>query len=306
MIVLDKSYLIFMTAFHFYVKMFRPSIFLAGMGTGLSWITYVVSVSCYFRKKRGIAQALAFCGGGCSYLVFPFMYKALLDTYTWRGTLWILAGLWLNCCVMGALIRPVPIRPLVTGKSSYKSVLKKWTFYFFIVAHLCFHVDMLVFTIILPDHVRQSGHSRFKSGLLLSVLGAPIIPVRVLGNLITDRNVISPTLYMTLILILMAVTSFIFPLSSAYWYEALVSGLRGATMAILVPLAATVCADIFGGERMTAAFGLAVLADGLAGLVGPALAGETRLRLGFFNLSHCLDGMASLASAWAMARRNPI
>ncbi len=41
-------------------------------------------------------------------MVLPLMFTYLTETYSMRGTLLLLAGIWLNCCVIGALLRPVP------------------------------------------------------------------------------------------------------------------------------------------------------------------------------------------------------
>ena len=39
-------------------------------------------------------------------ILLPFLYKFILEEYTLRGSFFILAGLWLNTCVVGALLRP--------------------------------------------------------------------------------------------------------------------------------------------------------------------------------------------------------
>ena len=79
----------------------------SGVGTGLIWVTYIVAVTVYFKKKLALAQGLAFAGAGVSYVVFPSMYQSLNHTYSWRGTFYIITRLWMHAFIAGGLLRPV-------------------------------------------------------------------------------------------------------------------------------------------------------------------------------------------------------
>ncbi|XP_070563239.1 monocarboxylate transporter 12-like isoform X2 [Ptychodera flava] len=65
-------------------------------------------VAKYFQKGRlSIALGTALSGTGFGQFSLSFGLQVLIDHYGWRGTLIILAGISLNVCVAGALMRPL-------------------------------------------------------------------------------------------------------------------------------------------------------------------------------------------------------
>ena len=81
---------------------------IAGAGLALSYVTSIVIVAYYFEKRRSLATGLAVCGTGFGTFIFPPLTIHLLDEYTWRGTLLIMSGFFLNIVVFGALMRDLP------------------------------------------------------------------------------------------------------------------------------------------------------------------------------------------------------
>jgi MFS family permease len=65
-------------------------------------------VTCYFEKKRSLATGIAVCGSGLGTFVFAPLTEYLIVEYGWRGAILIIAGIVLNCAILGALFRPVP------------------------------------------------------------------------------------------------------------------------------------------------------------------------------------------------------
>lgn len=78
---------------------------LAGFGLSLCYVAAVVIVAYYFDSKRSFATGLSVCGSGIGTFVFAPVTQFLLNEYGWRGTTLILAGLFLNLCVCGMLMR---------------------------------------------------------------------------------------------------------------------------------------------------------------------------------------------------------
>lgn len=81
---------------------------LAGFGLSLCYVAAVVIVAYYFEKRRSFATGLSVCGSGIGTFIFAPLTQILLDEYGWRGTTLILAGLFLNLAVCGALMRDLP------------------------------------------------------------------------------------------------------------------------------------------------------------------------------------------------------
>lgn len=78
---------------------------IAGFGLSLCYVAAVVIVAYYFDSKRSFATGLSVCGSGIGTFVFAPLTQFLLAEYGWRGTTLILAGLFLNLCVCGMLMR---------------------------------------------------------------------------------------------------------------------------------------------------------------------------------------------------------
>ena len=65
----------------------------------------------YFSKRRPLAVGLAVAGVGAGGLVVPPIQRLLLTCFGWRGAYIISAGICLQICVCGAVIRPVHFIP---------------------------------------------------------------------------------------------------------------------------------------------------------------------------------------------------
>ncbi|XP_022916238.1 monocarboxylate transporter 12-like [Onthophagus taurus] len=99
----------------------------AGFGLSLCYVASVVIVAYYFDKKRSFATGLSVCGSGIGTFIFAPLIQLLLDHYGWRGTTLILAGLFLNLAVCGALMRDLPWTPssLKSKERKKNKILKK-------------------------------------------------------------------------------------------------------------------------------------------------------------------------------------
>lgn len=109
---------------------------LGGTGFGLIFLPAAVTISFYFERKRAFATGMAVCGSGIGGFLMAPCCQHLVDSYGWRGSLLILAGLTLNCCVVGALFRPIeepaskpeplPVKPLLLRIKEARDAMTKW------------------------------------------------------------------------------------------------------------------------------------------------------------------------------------
>ncbi|XP_078659195.1 monocarboxylate transporter 13-like [Branchiostoma floridae x Branchiostoma belcheri] len=86
---------------------------MTGFGFSLAFLPTMTMVGRYFDKRRTLANALAWLGACTGNFALPPVFQLLIDRYGWRGALVVISGIALNCCVCGALLRP--IRSDVTG-----------------------------------------------------------------------------------------------------------------------------------------------------------------------------------------------
>ena len=83
-----------------------------GFGLGLVYLPAVIACGYYFEKKRALATGISVCGSGVGCFAFAPLANYLLQQYGWRGANIIFAGLCLNCCVFGAVMRPLELTVL--------------------------------------------------------------------------------------------------------------------------------------------------------------------------------------------------
>ncbi|XP_059179086.1 uncharacterized protein LOC131958215 isoform X2 [Physella acuta] len=99
---------------------------IGGFGLGMIYLPAIVSVGYYFEKKRAFATGIAVAGSGLGTFIFPPLSEFLINELTWQGGLLIIAGIILNGCLCGALMRPLkPQKPKPRDKPRSKTLLDR-------------------------------------------------------------------------------------------------------------------------------------------------------------------------------------
>lgn len=78
------------------------------------YLPNVIAVSYYFQERRAMATGIAVCGAGVGCFIFAPFGRFLMDTLDWKNAMLIVAGITLNGCVFGSLLRP--LQPLMRSK----------------------------------------------------------------------------------------------------------------------------------------------------------------------------------------------
>ncbi|XP_052782923.1 monocarboxylate transporter 3-like [Mya arenaria] len=84
----------------------------AGVGFCLMNMPPYIMLSRYFDKRLSLAFGIGTTGSGIGTLLFNPLSKVLIDTYTWRGTILIEAGIILNGLLCALVLRPLPKKGL--------------------------------------------------------------------------------------------------------------------------------------------------------------------------------------------------
>ncbi|KAM6118850.1 monocarboxylate transporter 6 [Phoenicopterus ruber ruber] len=82
---------------------------ITGLGSCFSFQAGVTVLGYYFVRWRTLANALASTGVSLGFTLWPLLSQYLLDEMGWRNTFLIFGGILLNCCVCGAIMRPVQL-----------------------------------------------------------------------------------------------------------------------------------------------------------------------------------------------------
>ncbi|XP_029291696.1 monocarboxylate transporter 2-like [Cottoperca gobio] len=89
---------------------------IGGFGLAFNLQPALTIIGTYFQVKRPLANGLAMTGSPVVLFTLAPLNQFLCDTFGWRGSFLILGSIVLNCCVAGALMRPVNknVRPKPT------------------------------------------------------------------------------------------------------------------------------------------------------------------------------------------------
>ena len=76
-----------------------------GVGCGLSYAASLTILTQYFHKNYAFANGIAATGSSCGVIILPVAVQALVDHYTWRNALVIMAAIQAHVVVCGALMK---------------------------------------------------------------------------------------------------------------------------------------------------------------------------------------------------------
>ena len=79
-----------------------------GVGFGSMYVCTFIMVNHYFDKYRSLATGIATCGSGIGMFIFAPLSLLLIETFAWKGAMLIIAGISLNCFVLGATFKNGP------------------------------------------------------------------------------------------------------------------------------------------------------------------------------------------------------
>ncbi|PWA31896.1 hypothetical protein CCH79_00006555, partial [Gambusia affinis] len=86
------------------------SMYAGGFGLFFNLQSALTIIGTYFRVKRPLANGLAMAGSPVVLSTLAPLNQFLLYSFGWRGSFLVLGSIVLNCCVAGALMRPVNIQ----------------------------------------------------------------------------------------------------------------------------------------------------------------------------------------------------
>uniref|UniRef100_A0A8C5WPT2 Monocarboxylate transporter 1 n=1 Tax=Laticauda laticaudata TaxID=8630 RepID=A0A8C5WPT2_LATLA len=96
-----------------------------GLGLAFNLNPALTMIGKYFYKKRPLANGLAMAGSPVFLSTLAPLNQYFYSIFGWRGSFLILGGLLLNCCVAGALMRPIGPKPDQVKKEINKEALQE-------------------------------------------------------------------------------------------------------------------------------------------------------------------------------------
>ncbi|KAL5004781.1 hypothetical protein ScPMuIL_018237 [Solemya velum] len=170
------------------------------------------------------------------------------------------------------------------------SLLKDGAFLMFAISNFCTSIGFNMPFIYLPDRAVEAGIDKSKAAFLISVIGIANTISRVTFGWLSDKPWVNRlVLYSTSLLICGIATAFS-PFGDSYAFLVGVACVFGLFIGVYVSLTSVVLVDLLGLDKLTNSFGLLLMFQGVATLIGPPIAGWLYDATGNYNISFHLAG----------------
>ena len=288
--------------------------FVVGLGNGFGYATPIPVGSKWFPDKRGLVVGLMVAGyGGGSAIVIP-VANALIAGVGWRVTFRILGVVLFLMCMLGSLwlknpppgYRPEGWIPKPAPERSERDIptgemLGMPAFYFLWVAY-CLGTTAGLMTISqLVPFATIAGMAAGVAGLFGAIGSAS---GRILSGWLSDRIGRLTTLRIMILVSALAMPALSVWREQAilfYLLVAIVYWCFGAQLSVF----ATTSADFFGTRYLGLNYGLLFTAYGVAGLIGPIIAGRVFDAFDDYSYAFFIAASLSLVALLSIAFARP-
>ncbi|XP_013364101.1 PREDICTED: monocarboxylate transporter 6 isoform X2 [Chinchilla lanigera] len=216
---------------------------ITGLGMSFSFQSSVTVLGLYFIRRRPLANALASIGISLGFTVWSPFARYLLENLGWRGSFLIFGGVFLHCCVCGAIIRPVATNvpetkedPPPRSKTPAQGCLAEYGSA--IQHHLAFDIlrhnmGYCIYTlgvtwmfmgfslphIFLVPYAMRYGVEEYQAAMLISIFGFCNIFLRPVAALVIGRPYFAcyRKYLFTLAVLLNGVTNLVCTMSANFW-----------------------------------------------------------------------------------------
>lgn len=278
-----------------------PPIFLhTGCGLCLNLNASLTIISKYFLSKRPLANGLAMAGSPVFLGVLAPVNQFLLGQFGWRGSLLILGGMMLNCCVAGALMRPLTCKPSSgaptkngdqlgknntkkKGRCTVKSTkfvdltfFKDRGFVIYLIGNVLYIFGAYAPIVFLSAYAISQGVEEYAAAYLLSIMGFVDMFIRPGTGLLANSKWIRPRVQylFSFAMIFNGTCHLLCPLMTSYPLMVTYAVLFGVAFGMVFALIFECLMDLMGNQRFPSAVGLVTIIECFPMLLGPPAAGN--------------------------------
>ncbi|KAL1779525.1 monocarboxylate transporter 6 [Sigmodon hispidus] len=309
-------------------QLFLTAGLITGLGMCFSFQSSITVLGLYFVRRRPLANALASIGISMGVTLWPLLARYLLETLGWRGAFLIFGGIFLHCCVCGAIVRPVatnvipepkedsPLPPKTPTRSCLPTCVSTIQYHlaFDILRHnmgYCVYVMGVTWMILgfplphifLVPFAMHHGMDEYWAAMLMSVVGFCNIFLRPVAGLLAGRKSLAAyrKYLFTVAILVNGLTNLICTVSadfSVLLSYCLVYSLSMCGVGILI---FQVLMDIVPMDRFPSALGLFTVLCGVASLISPPLAGLLLDQTNNFNYIFYMSSFLLISASLFMA-----
>ncbi len=296
---------------------------LAGAGNGFGYAVPIPVCSKWFPDKRGLAVGLAVGGYGAGSGIFgPLATNVLIPNYGWRTTMQLYGLAFLVITLVAAWLlknppegykppgwAPAAQAKVATTRSSRDiptgEMVKMPTFYFLWVAYcLGAAAGLMVISQLVPFGT-GAGLSVAAASLGLTLGAVGNAGGRVLSGWMSDTFGRLNTMRLMILISAIAMPLFYTFREQVVWFYLFIVIVYYCYGTLLSVFAST-SADFFGTKHLGVNYGLLFSAWGIAGLVGPVIAGSIFDRFGNYQFAFfAAAAMSVVALLSLMMAKNP-
>jgi len=243
-----------------------------GVGAACAHIPTFANVGGWFDRWRTRALGIAVAGTGCGMLVVPPVAAILIGAVGWRQAnivLGVLSALVLGLCALA--VRPAPALREAPSSRSLRTVLQSKPFQRMYVSWVLATMALFVPMVFLPAFAVQGGADPVSASWLISILGGTSIAGRICIGYV-DKRIGVVELY-KLSVLAMAASYVLWLLLPGFGWLMAFAAVLGFAYGVRIALVAPVMIEFFGLKDFGAILGVFFTASGLAGLLGPLIAG---------------------------------
>ncbi|XP_053303455.1 monocarboxylate transporter 2 [Pleuronectes platessa] len=278
---------------------------IGGCGLSLNLNASLTIISKYFLARRPLANGLAMAGSPVFLCLVAPLNQYLLDRFGWRGSLLILGALMLNCCVAGALMRPVLLPSKTNSCASQKmleeepnkcstkvqggcmkeaknflnlSLFKDRGFVFYLIGNMMFIFGAYAPIVFLPDYAMEQGVDKYSAAYLLSIMGFVDMFVRPGTGLLANSKWIRPRIqyFFSFAMIFNGTCHLLCPLLNSHAFLIGYTVFFGIGFGMVFALIFECLMDLMGSQRFPSAVGMVTIIECFPMLLGPPTAGLLR------------------------------
>ncbi|EHB10787.1 Monocarboxylate transporter 6 [Heterocephalus glaber] len=281
-------------------QLFLTAGMITGLGMSFSFQASITVLGLYFVRRRPLANALASMGISLGITLWPPFARYLLENLGWRGSFLIFGGVFLHCCICGAIIRPVATNTVPETKEDPSSSSKtpaqgclaacssgiQHHLAFDILRHnvgYCIYTLGMTWTfmgyslphVFLVPYAMKYGVEEYRAALLISMLGLCNIFLRPVAALVIGWPCFAcyHKYLFTLAILLNGLTNLVCTVSANFWVLVSYSVLYSVSLCGTGILIFQVLMEIVPMDRFPSALGLFSIISGIAPLISPPLAG---------------------------------
>ncbi|XP_075953363.1 monocarboxylate transporter 1-like [Anarhichas minor] len=275
-----------------------------GLGLAFNLNPALTMIGKYFYKRRPIANGIAMAGSPVFLSTLAPLNSWLYDAFGWRGSFLILGGLLLNCCVAGALMRPLaptPQPPTLDSEADEvkavvdsvqpqpkKTVLqtinsfidltlfKHRGFLLYLFGNVIMFFGLFAPLVFLSNYAKSKDISKEKAAFLLSVLAFVDMFARPSMGMLANTKWIRPRIhyFFAAAVLYNGVCHVLAPLSVDYTGFVVYAIFFGFAFGWLSSVLFETLMDLVGPQRFSSAVGLVTIVECGPVLLGPPLTGS--------------------------------